>query len=270
MHREQIEPFYFGSSTKPLFACYHAPQFDLGRDCGLIFCYSIGDEYIRFHRAFRQMAVRLAKAGFSVLRFDFYGCGDSSGECAQGRIDQWRHDIARAIDEMKKKTMAAKVCLVGLRLGGALSVSVGVDRGDIDGIVLWDPVVCGKDYLDELTKMHRAMLGYAHVKPKRCQEDEHLTEILGFNFSDALIADIKRMDLLAVRQKPANNVLIIESNEKFSQVQFSERLKRMGANIRYKYQPAPHLWVWKEALDRVQVPHSILQSVISWISEVYS
>lgn len=270
MHGEQIKPLFFGSSAKPLFGCYHAPQSDPGRDCALIFCYSMGDEYIRFHRAFRQLAVRLAKVGFPVLRFDYYGCGDSSGECAQGRIDQWRQDIARAIDEIRKKTMAAKICLVGLRLGGALSVSVGADRGDVDGIVLWDPIVCGKAYLDELTAMHTGMLGYAHVEPKARPEDEHHTEILGFSFSDAMIADIERVDLLAIRQKPATNILIIESNETFSQVQFGECLKGVDANIRYTFQPAPRLWVWEEAFGKVQVPHPILQAVVSWISEVYS
>ena len=80
MHRVEIEPFYFGTSSKPLFGCYHVPQSALRRDCGVLFCAPMGSEYVRFHRAYRQLADRLAKAGFPVLRFDFYGCGDSSGD----------------------------------------------------------------------------------------------------------------------------------------------------------------------------------------------
>ena len=136
-----MKPFYFGSQEKPLFGCYHAPQAGPTRDCGVVLCHSMGNEYIRFHRAYRQLAIHLSNVGFPVLRFDFYGCGDSSSGCEQGQLRQWLTDISTAIDEIRRRCGLTKICLVGLRLGGSLAMLAGAARGDINGMVLWDPVV---------------------------------------------------------------------------------------------------------------------------------
>lgn len=50
------------------------------------------------HRQFVQLARFLAAAGYAVLRFDFPGMGDSSGE--PGTFEQSAHHIAAAIDAL--------------------------------------------------------------------------------------------------------------------------------------------------------------------------
>jgi uncharacterized protein len=270
MPRGGIEPFYFGPSEKPLFGCYHVPQSGLSRDCGVVFCHSLGDEYIRFHRAYRQLAVRLSKVGFPVLRFDFYGCGDSSGDCEQGQIDQWLTDISTAIGEIRRRGGVAKVCLVGLRLGGTLSMMAGAARGDIDTMVLWDPVVSGRAYIEELITLHQEMLQRAHVKSKPSVTDEKYTEILGFPLTDFLFRDLENIDPLVIQRKPANNIFIIESNEKAGQERLREHLKSTGARVEYQRLPNRQFWIWIEDFGRILVPHQVLQSIVSWISEVYS
>ena len=147
----RLEPFYFGTLEKPLFGCYHAPPLGPARDSGVVLCYPFIQEYMRSHRAFRQLATQLCNLGFPVLRFDFFGHGDSSGDSEQGEIRQWLNDISSAVGEIRERSRCAKVCLVGLRFGGTLSMMVGAERGDIDGMVLWDPVVSGTDYIEELT-----------------------------------------------------------------------------------------------------------------------
>src|SRR5690242_1202032 len=134
-------PFYFGSPDEPLFGCYHAPRPGQERKCVVVICQPIGHEYIYCHRALRQLAVRLSDSGFPVLRFDYFGCGDSSGSTEEGGIRQWLRDISSAISEARHRAGVAQVCLVGFRLGGALSMITAAERGDIDSLVLWDPVV---------------------------------------------------------------------------------------------------------------------------------
>ncbi|MBF0509187.1 MAG: hypothetical protein HQK57_09720, partial [Deltaproteobacteria bacterium] len=79
MKISKIEPFYFGPSGNRLFGCYHKPQSDCHRGCGVVLCYPMGYEYMQSHRSYRRIADRLAGEGYPVLRFDFYGCGDSDG-----------------------------------------------------------------------------------------------------------------------------------------------------------------------------------------------
>jgi uncharacterized protein len=228
----------------------------------------MGYEYIQSHRALRQLATRLSNVGFPVLRFDFYGCGDSGGACEQGQLGQWLTDISTAIGAIRRRCGVMKVCLIGLRLGGTLSMIVGAERGDIDGMVLWDPVVSGRAYVKELITWHREMLRYSHVQPKRHITSERPTEILGFPVTEAMLADLENLDPLAIRQKPANNILLIESSEKADEGRCREHLKNVGAVLEYRHLPSPNSWIWAEDISKILVPHQILQSMVSWMSEV--
>lgn len=268
MPQGTLEPFYFGTPSQPLFGCYHFPKAGTGRELGVVLSYPMGEEYIRFHRAFRQLAERLSLVGFPVLRFDFYGCGDSAGETKDGRVAQWLSDVSTATQEIKRRSHIEKVCLVGLRFGGTLSAMVGVDRPDIDAMVLWDPVVGGKDYLEELTRLHLEMLTRAHVKPTPHLGSENRTELLGFPMTDAMLKDIERLNLLAIPKKPANNVLLVESHEQTDQELYVNHLKSLDVQVTYQQIPLPQLWTWSEDVGRILVPHQILQSVVAWISEV--
>jgi pimeloyl-ACP methyl ester carboxylesterase len=235
----------------------------------MVLCHPMGEEYIRFHRALRRLSDRLAAVGFPVLRFDLYGCGDSSGESEQGRIDRWCADVAMAADEMRQRARVREICLVGLRLGGSLSMIAGAEQGDVDGMVLWDPVVSGRDYLEELGTLHRRMLLCAHVKPRRDRPGKASQEILGFPLTDSMRSDLEFLDLLNVQQRPANNMLLIESNPRTGIQQLGDHLRNRNVDPAVKHFPDPRLWVWEEAVGRVLVPSRILQSLVSWACEVY-
>ena len=92
---------------------------------------------------------------------------------------------------------------------------------------------------------------------------ERLTDYLGFPLTEIMSADLDKIDLLSVRQKPANNILVIESNEGG---RLNEHLKSVTAGVEYHHSPVPEFW---KADHDTLVPHEILQFVISWISERY-
>lgn len=267
MTLEEINPFFFGSSATRLFGCYHAPRPGAARDCGVVLCYPMGHEYIVSHRAYQKLAVRLSQAGFPVLRFDFYGCGDSAGDGDQGHLGQWLADIATAIDEIRRRGRVVKVCLLGLRLGGSLAILAGVQRGDVAGLVLWDPVISGKAYVEQLTQIHHETLQHANKPPSSTLVKERPTELLGFPLTDSLFADLIKLDLLALRQKPANNVLIIKSASDADGGRFTEHVKSTAAQVESQHLPGPQLWT--EDVNKVLVPNQILHSVVAWMSRVY-
>ena len=114
-------PLYFGTSSARLFGVYHPAESAQHRSCGVVICPPFGHEYIRAHRLLRQLAVQLSRDGFHVLRFDYLGCGDSSGDPQTARPRSGRADIATAIDELRDTSEVRRVCLVGLRLGATLA-----------------------------------------------------------------------------------------------------------------------------------------------------
>ena len=151
-----MNPLYFGSSDKALFGVYHAPAGQPARNRGVVLCNPFGDEAIKSHRAFLQLANRLASERFHVLRFDYFATGDSAGESEQGTVEQWLADIGTAADEIKDASGAAKVSLVGLRFGATLALQAATRRRDLDRVTLWDPIVRGGVYVAHLRRINEA------------------------------------------------------------------------------------------------------------------
>ena len=76
-----------------------------------------GQEAVRTHRLLRVTADRLARSGFDVLRFDYFGSGDSPGtdECAD--LQGWAQDVIAAHRMLREFSKAAHISWLGIRLG---------------------------------------------------------------------------------------------------------------------------------------------------------
>jgi pimeloyl-ACP methyl ester carboxylesterase len=133
--------FHFGCRQRRLFGYYEPAQADFGKVRAVLLCHPMDNEQVFAYRTMRQLAARLVRAGFHVLRFDYFGTGDSYGDTSEGDLTGWCEDIETAIEELKEITGATKVNLVGLRLGANLSARVAADRqNEINKLILWEPL----------------------------------------------------------------------------------------------------------------------------------
>jgi pimeloyl-ACP methyl ester carboxylesterase len=263
-----VMPFYFGPADQPLFGCYHEPRIGHRRNCAIVICQPIGHEYIYCHRALRQLAARLCDSGFPVLRFDYYGCGDSSGNTEEGSIPQWLDDISEAISEIRRRANLAQVCLVGLRLGAALSMIIAAERGDIDSLVLWDPVLRGSAYLKGLSSLQKEAL-HCRPKPVGGRKSQSYMEIIGFPLSHALCVELERLSLPPIAEEPATNILAIQSHQPVGETDLKAHLSQTHARFEYQHVQAPQIWL--PTVDgSLLVPSQILQSVVSWTCRMHA
>lgn len=187
---------FFGQPDSPLFGVYHRPRGTAARtDKAVLICPPIGQEYNRTHWTLRLMANQIARRGAHVLRMDYRGLGDSSMGCDEiETLETWWKDIGTAIDHLKSQTGADSVMLIGQRMGGTLAAEVAQVRPDVNSVVLWEPVVDGKQYLDGLRKMHSMMLDLWVCKMKT-PNDETKEEILGSQFRRSLLNEIENLKL---------------------------------------------------------------------------
>jgi pimeloyl-ACP methyl ester carboxylesterase len=133
--------FHFGSRQRRLFGYYEPAQANFGKVRVVLLCHPMDNEQVFAYRTMRQLAARLVRVGFHVLRFDYFGTGDSYGDTGEGDLAGWCGDIETAIEELKEITGATKVNLVGLRLGANLSARVAADRqNEINKLILWEPL----------------------------------------------------------------------------------------------------------------------------------
>lgn len=195
--------FFFGPSDGPLFGVRHTPSGDRVRDHGVVVCAPVGWEYMRTHRALRGLGRRLGLDGFSVLRFDFFGTGDSLGDEGEATFARWEADIASAVGELTAGG-SGRVTIVGMRLGASIAVAAASNGLDVDRLVLWDPIVRGADHLADLERMHAEMLGNRPGVPAATLGDE----LLGFRYPLALRAALVELDLTAGRWPDADVVIV--------------------------------------------------------------
>lgn len=228
-----MRAFFFGERDKTLFGAYHSPVAPRPSSSGVVICYPFGNEYIKTHRAFRQLARQLSRSGFHVLRFDYFGTGDSHGEGAEGSIGQWLRDISMAISELKDMSLVRRVSLVGFRLGGTLAAVAASGRQDVDGLVLWDPMVNSKKYLRELLGSEGRPLKPSQTFPDSPGEDGVIREVNGFPLTGAMITDMADLSLLAVQGLEVGRCSIIATEGRNEHKVLFRHLQDQGVNVSF-------------------------------------
>ena len=224
----------------------------------------MGHEYIYCHRALRQLANRICETGFPVLRFDFYACGDSAGDAEDGRIAQWLNDVSNAIAEVKTRSCAAQVFLIGIRLGAALAFLAAAQRSDVEGLVLWDPVVAGRAYLDDLARLQKEALQRRNTPI--WNKSKYFAEVVGFPLPSALRAELETLTLLAVAPK-LRSILAIQSDQPPESSDFEQHLVQCGCRLESQYLKSPK--IWQQTVDgNLFVPSQIIQSIVAWDARV--
>jgi alpha-beta hydrolase superfamily lysophospholipase len=260
--------FHFGSPARSLFGFYHPPSGNAWRDAGVVLCNPLGTDQTRSERTYRHLAERLAASGFPCLRFDFFGTGDSGGdEWSKDLLRAWRDDVGVAMAELRVRSGASKVALVGLRLGATLACVEAAARGDVDALVMWSPCVSGSGYVSEVTKLHKV---YSRIEPHLAHAPRPRAdgeEALGTFLPRALVEQLSQLDLRVVSRKPARRTLVIDGGSLPEKDTLIERLRDLGAEPELRSHPGHKFLV--TVPHRAQLPENVMESIAGWLEEAY-
>jgi alpha/beta superfamily hydrolase len=247
---------YFGGSSRPLFGVLHEAR-GAPRRAGVVLCPPFGQEALRAHRSLRELAARLADAGFPVLRFDYSGSGDSAGEPGSARLEAWVEDAATAIEEVRESTGEARVVLAGLRLGAAIAALAARRAGGAAGLVLWEPVVDGAAHLAAMRAAHAAWMR-DHAPGAALAPDE----VLGIPLPPGLASDLAGLRLDCLPAPPARRTLVLGSAEDSAWRSLWEN----DAAVERRAVPRAPVWLHAEGMARALVPGALLDGVVEWLA----
>lgn len=192
MEAPSLIPVRFGAPEKQLFGIFHPPAGGPARADCVVVCNPFGQEAILAHRTLRLVAERLAREGFPVLRFDYSGTGDSDGDDDVGSLALWAEDVARADLEAKRLSGHHRGAWLGVRMGGTLAaMATARARMAPAHLVLWDPVLDGRAYLESLFQAHDAYLEVARLPQRTNGADD---EALGFPLRPEVKGEIAAID----------------------------------------------------------------------------
>lgn len=169
---------------------------------GLLFCDPFAEEKKCAHRVLVEAARAFCAADFGVMRFDYRGTGDSPGEFSEATPELWVQDILAAAQFMRDQLRVPTLGLLGLRLGASLALQAATASDAIDYLVLWEPVIDGKQYLNQNLRrsMIKSMLtdedkfDAAHVREAHGQD---VFDFDGYAISGEMRHQIEAIDLLA-------------------------------------------------------------------------
>nr|WP_272491458.1 alpha/beta fold hydrolase [Corallococcus exercitus] len=214
------------------------------------------------HWAFRKLAGMLAREGFHVFRFDYYGTGDSAGEVHEGRVATWVQDIRLAATELQDLTGVQRVALVGLRLGAALAVRAATEGLSTAALVLWEPLVQGDAWIQEL-ELLQARRATRTLYPQPESPLEVRQELLGFAFPRALRDDILALDLAALPAWPATRTHLVAGAPRPEYQRLQERLESTGLPFQHHLVPEEGAGGQESAL----LSNRILQTITTLLKE---
>ena len=243
-----FDAFFLPLGQGSRFCVLHKPRNAAQTRGAILYVHPFAEELNKSRRMAALQARAFAAAGWTVLQIDLLGCGDSSGDFGDATWAHWIDDVQGAAEWLQTTTGYVPV-LWGLR-GGCLLICEVAHRADRSfPLVLWQPVVSGKQLLNQFLRLKVANLLAAQNRMERGSTQELRAELLegksieiaGYTLSPdlALPMEAAEMDL------PKQSVRVI--------------WLEVGASVEEDVSPAARMRIeaWR------QLGHSVESQVLS-------
>lgn len=246
------EAFFFGPGSRRLFGSYHPPATGHGQILTVI-CPPLLSELGRTHSALRKLAISLADAGHHVLRFDYFGTGDSFGTLKEATVSDWLEDIATAVQEGRDISGCTKVRIVGVRASALLACkSVGAGT-DVERLVLWDPPAKGIEFVEDLRCMQAAMIE-RNPYLSRAERREAMIDHGTYRLSDCVVEELSSLDT-DIYERVRSKMRVVSSSSAHCLAMDSVPHER----VEYPCD-------WQAVNEDLIIPHPILERLIEGVT----
>ena len=249
-------PFYFGPE-RALFGLFHESRMPARK--AVLLCPPLGQEHIRCHRLYRQLAQALVAEGTAVLRFDYYGTGDSAGGSLDVDWTRCMADTAVAADELRTQAGIDRVFAFGARLGGSIALA-SAEQARFAGVVAWDPILDGHAYVAQLDAMQSAVCADRQRFMVSRKPVDAAAQWLGFAIGAGLRQQIADLHI----KRPPAPTLLIDSLAPSALRHFNGF--EVGAAMIKSLQPLTP-WDDPRRLETAVLSHPLIKTVIQHVRE---
>lgn len=221
------KPVVFKSDRFELYGVLHLPyrMSEKKPVPGVIFCHGFTGTKVEAHRMFVKMARLLEKHRIASLRFDFRGCGDSSGYFSEMTVMGEVEDAQNAVDFLclQPGIDRNRIGLVGLSLGAVPASYVAGRDPRIHALALWAPAA-------DLTEEAEQLRTQREIKIiKRLKAVDYYGLLLGKEF----VEEIPKIDpLIAIKKYRGSAIIIHGTNDESVPLSHSERYYEVLRNKR--------------------------------------
>ncbi len=169
-----------------------------------------------------RMADRLSEAGFTAVRFDYSGTGDSSGIHSEATAGQWINEIRSVAEECLSR--CPELHIVALRASSLLAAAANIPCSRMTFVA---PVKSGKELLHQMELRNRLKAEMGGLK----QEDS--MDFGGFALSRKNYDEISALDLfkdcITLPEKTLLDIIMVGAGKALPQAWIP--LQQRAANV---------------------------------------
>ena len=154
-------PVRFKSGAAELAGTFHRPPRVRKKIPGILFLHGFGGNRIGHRRFYVNMARFLERNGFTCLRFDFAGCGESEGDFKRISPSSQLKDAGNALRFLRGRPEvdSNRIGIIGSSMGGCIAVMLAGRTSKIKSLVLWAGFArAGKIVRENLNRKARRLL----------------------------------------------------------------------------------------------------------------
>lgn len=255
-----MEIFHIGSAERRLIAIFYAGNEEKIKRTGIIICNPLGQEHIRFYKATVVLAKELSLQGFPTFRFDYYGTGDSYGDESEFNISSSAADLRLIVQELRDGCDIDDICLIGIRYGTILNTLYG-HHLNISSHILWNPVISGTVYLNELKQQHQKFIAGSFIKTANVEKHERL----GFYLSDQLIKDLDSFALSDMTTDGRKKVLVLADDQFLTRYNLVNYSFFKNDNLKIVRNDVANFWQKERGDQKSMVPVNEINQIINWL-----
>ncbi|MEM1553924.1 MAG: alpha/beta hydrolase [Thermoproteota archaeon] len=183
----------------------------------IIFSHGFTGNKIEAHRLFVRAARRASKEGFVAVRFDFRGSGESDGEFEDTTISSEVSDLNAILNFIveRKEVVKEKIGLVGLSLGGVVSIITASRNPIVKSVCTWSSPAYFRpppksSFLGDLSQLEK---GYLDLPS-------------GYRIKRSFFEDAQKYDVLdsCAKISPRPLLIIHGSNDNIAPVDHAQAL----------------------------------------------
>lgn len=265
------KPMFFQSGGCRLFGLVHEP---VGVPSGeaWLFCHPFAEEKLWTHRVYVSFARILAARGAWVLRFDMMGNGDSEGRFSDISVDTMLADIDCALNCLGRLSgVELHINLLGLRLGGTLAALTAERSSKVGKLILWDPVVDGAKYMQELLRSNLTTqsavykeIRYNRETLVRMMREGSTVNIDGYELAYPCYEQVSAINLKGGPKRFAGRCLIVQIGKEGQPIQPDLKALQetyQAATLRTAVEEP----FWKEIKRWYRAAPSLFETTLGWM-----
>jgi uncharacterized protein len=264
---------FFLNGSYRLFGILHEPV-GTPSGAGWVFCHPFAEEKLWAQRVYVSFARMLAARGAWVLRFDAMGNGDSEGQFSEASAETMLSDIGCAINMLERSCgKALNVGLLGLRFGASLAALAAERYPNVDKLVLWEPVVDGGKYMQDLLRVNLT------TQTAIYKEIRHKREDLVRMMREGSTVNVDGYEIAYPCYEEASALKLNEGVKQFTGPCLIVQVGRDGQTIRPELKVLQETYssadiraaveepFWKEIKQWYRTAPNLFQTTLAWMGE---